>query len=222
MCGRFTLSLPPEVLMTLFELPYVPPMEPRYNIAPSQPVAAVRIDRDKGERELAMLKWGLVPFWAEDPKIGNRLINARSETAAEKPAFRAAFRQRRCLVAADGFYEWKKQQSGKQPYYVRLSEGRGFGIAGLWERWENEDGEPIESCTLLTTDANDFLRPIHHRMPVIVPPDHHALWLSPDTTDAGALKRVLQPLPDEALEAYPVSTMVNSPGNDGPELIQPL
>ncbi len=222
MCGRFTLTLPAEALMTLFELPYVPPLEPRYNIAPSQPVAAVRLDSKTGERSLDMLKWGLVPFWAKDPKIGNRLINARSETAAEKPAFRAAFRHRRCLVAADGFYEWQKLASGKQPFYVRLRDGGGFGIAGLWERWESEDGDRIDSCTLLTTDANDTLRPIHARMPVIVPPAKHRLWLDEGASDQRGLQEILKPLPDEELEAYPVSTTVNSPGNDGPELIQRL
>jgi putative SOS response-associated peptidase YedK len=208
--------------MELFELPYVPPLEPRYNIAPTQPVAAVRFDSEAGERELEMLRWGLIPFWAKDPAIGNRMINARSETVAEKPAFRAAFRKRRCLVPADGFYEWQKVGAGKQPHHIHRPDGGPFGIAGLWERWESGDGDVIESCTLITTEASDSLRPIHNRMPVILNRDDFGRWLDPDTPDTSNLLALLKPVPDEELVATAVSKAVNSPGNQGPELIEPL
>lgn len=222
MCGRFTLSLPAETLMDLFQLPQVPPLEPRYNIAPTQPVAVVRLDGETGERRMDLLRWGLIPFWAKDPKIGSRMINARSETAAKKPAFRAAFRTRRCLVPADGFYEWQKVGAGKQPHHIRLAGGGGFGMAGLWEHWEGEDGEAIDSCAILTTEANDLLQPIHDRMPVIIDPERYDLWLEPGMADVGALESLLAPAPDDALEAHPVSTLVNSPRNEGPELVEPV
>jgi putative SOS response-associated peptidase YedK len=208
--------------MELFELPYVPPLEPRYNIAPTQPVAAVRYDIDTGERKLDLLKWGLIPFWAKDAGIGNRMINARSETVAEKPAFRAAFRERRCLVPADGFYEWQKLGTRKQPHHIHLPGGGGFGIAGLWESWESGEGDTVESCTLLTTEANETLKPIHHRMPVILDPSDYDVWLDPKLTDRDTLEHLLRAMPEDALVASPVSTLVNSPGNQGPELIAPI
>jgi putative SOS response-associated peptidase YedK len=222
MCGRFTLTAPADAVAVQFELPEVPALEPRYNIAPTQPVAAVRLARETGEREFAHLHWGLVPFWAKDPKIGSRMINARSETVGTKPAFRAAFRRRRCLVLGDGFYEWQKAQGGKQPHYIRLKDGRPFAFAGLWERWQGAEQEAIESCTLLTTAPNDLIRPLHNRMPVILHPAELDLWLDPDVQNPDVLQPLLRPFPPEAMEAYPVSRWVNSPANDDPRCIEPL
>lgn len=205
-----------------FNLPEIPDLQPRYNIAPTQPVAAVRLPEDGADRELVMLHWGLIPFWAKDPRIGARMINARAETAADKPAFRAAFRRRRCLVPADGFYEWQKQNGTKQPYYIHLQDGRPFAFAGLWERWRGEDDAVIESCTLLTTKPNELVRPLHNRMPVILHPHNYALWLDPEVEQADALRRLLDPFPSGEMEAYPVSRYVNAPQHEGPECIAPL
>ena len=171
MCGRFVLMTPGRSLAKRFGLEEVPDLEPRYNIAPTQMVAMIRLDRDTLQRRLVLVKWGLIPFWAKDSSIGNRLINARAESAAEKPAFRSAFKSRRCLVPADGYYEWKKRKGGqKQPYLARNADGSPFAFAGLWERWQAPEDEIIESCTILTTDANDLTQPIHDRMPVILKP----------------------------------------------------
>ncbi len=193
MCGRFTLTDPDQDLAVQFNLPDIPDMQPRYNIAPTQPVAAVRVSPASMVREMALLHWGLIPFWAKDRKIGNRMINARSETVAEKPAFRAAFKRRRCLVAADGFYEWQKQDGGKQPYYIRRHDGRPFAIAGLWESWKSEDEAVIESCTLLTTTPNELIRPLHNRMPVILHPKDYDLWLDLET-EMTALQPLFLPI----------------------------
>ena len=220
MCGRYTLTVPVEILAEEFgvtgPLPEVPPS---YNIAPTQEVAAVLAD--DGERRLEMLRWGLIPSWADDPGIGSRMINARSETVPEKPSFRRAFRERRCLILADGFYEWKRTDDGKQPYYVRMENGRPFAFAGLWESWRG-GREEIRSCTILTTEANDRVSNIHHRMPVILAPEDHGLWLDPDVWEADPLLPLLAPYPDDALEAYPVSRFVNRPTNDAPRCIEPL
>jgi putative SOS response-associated peptidase YedK len=218
MCGRFTLATPEQDLAVQFNLPEIPDLEPRYNIAPTQSVAAVRVPSPEADRELVMLHWGLIPFWAKDPGFGARMINARSETAADKPAFRVAFRRRRCLVPADGFYEWQRQ-NGKQPYFIRLQGGRLFAFAGLWERWKDEQGGAIESCTLLTTRPNELVRPLHNRMPVIVHPDNYALWLDPEAQDVGMIQRLLDAYPSGEMEAYPVSRYVNSPRNEGPDCI---
>lgn len=223
MCGRFTLATPEQDIAQQFSLTDVPHLEARYNIAPTQPVAAVRLQREGGGRELVMLHWGLIPFWADDPKIGNRMINARAETVEEKPSFRNAFRRRRCLVLADGFYEWKKENGWKQPYYVRMDDGRPFAFAGLWEFWKDDETETaIESCTLLTTQPNGVVRPIHKRMPVILHPRDYDLWLDVETADVERLKAILGPYPAEEMEAYPVSRLVNKPAHEGPELIEPL
>jgi len=222
MCGRFTLTDPDQGLAVQFNLPNVPEMKPRYNIAPTQPVAAVRVPAADAERELTMLVWGLIPPWAKDPAIGSRMINARSETVAEKPAFRAAFKRRRCLVAADGFYEWQKVDGGKQPYYIRMCDGRPFAFAGLWEYWESPDGSVIESCTLLTTKPNDLIAQVHNRMPVIVHPTDYDLWLDPQVQDAGRLQPVLCAFPSAEMDAYAVSRLVNSPKNDEPMCVEPL
>jgi putative SOS response-associated peptidase YedK len=222
LCGRFTLTDPNVGLAVQFGLPQIPDMAPRYNIAPTQPVAAVRVPGPGQAREMVMLHWGLVPFWAKDLKIGAQLINARSETAAEKPSFRAAFLQRRCLVIADGFYEWQKQNGAKQPYFIRLRHARPFAFAGLWERWEGPGAGPIESCTLLTTEPNDLIRPLHSRMPAILHPDDYSLWLDPEVRQASLVLPLLRPYPALEMEAYPVSRLVNSPNNDTPQCIEPL
>jgi putative SOS response-associated peptidase YedK len=232
MCGRFTLTDPDQELAVQFNLPEIPEMQPRYNIAPTQPVAAVRTVPEGGERELVLLHWGLIPFWAKDPKIGARMINARSETVAEKPAFRTAFRRRRCLVVADGFYEWQKLERAKQPFYIHQRDGRPFAFAGLWERWQEADDNStssppegrrvIQSCTLLTTAPNDLMRPLHNRMPVILHPSDYELWLDPTVQQPDLLLPLLCPCPPEELEAYPVSRFVNRPGNDDRRCIEPL
>jgi putative SOS response-associated peptidase YedK len=197
-------------------------MQPRYNIAPTQPVAAVRASSGANSREMALLRWGLIPFWAKNINMGARMINARSETVADKPAFRAAFRRRRCLVVADGFYEWQKVNGAKQPFYIHLQDGKAFGIAGLWERWEGAEGTAIESCTLLTTVPNELVRAVHDRMPVILAPEDYGLWLNPDIQSVEDLAPLLRPYPESEMLAYPVSRWVNSPRNNDPRCIEPL
>lgn len=221
MCGRFTLTTPDQDLAVQFNLPEIPSMRPRYNIAPTQPVAAVRMARETVNREMVLLRWGLIPFWAKDPGIGARMINARSETAAEKPSFRAAFRRRRCLVLADGFYEWQKVESGKQPHYVRMANGRPFAFAGLWEHWKGPDESVIQSCTLLTTEPNELLRPVHNRMPVILDARDYDLWLDLEVQDVEKVQPLLRPFSSDAMNAYPVSRWVNRPQNDDPRCIVP-
>jgi putative SOS response-associated peptidase YedK len=194
-------------------------VSPRYNIAPTQPVLAVRAGPEEGELEVVSLRWGLVPSWADDPKIGYRMINARAETVGERPAFRTAFQRRRCLVLADGFFEWQKQGKHKVPFHLCLHERAPFAFAGLWEHWER-DGEILETCTLLTTTANDFLRPIHERMPVILPRSDYDRWLDPQFRDASALQALLLPYPAEAMSAYPVSSWVNDAKHDDERCVQ--
>ena len=217
MCGRYTLSDPGDLLT---ELGVEPPddleLTPRYNIAPTQSVATVRASPQGEGRELALLHWGLIPFWAKEKKIGNRMINARSETVAEKPSFRNAYRKRRCLLLADGFYEWVKMGSAKQPHHIYLDDHQPFTLAGLWERWEKGPDGPIESCTILTTDANDTVRPLHHRMPVILEGEARDLWLDPSVQDPEALAPLLRPFPEGRIAHHPVSKLVNSPRNDVP------
>ncbi len=225
MCGRFTLRASPSVIAAQFGIFEIPALTARFNIAPTQQVPVVRLQPgqvDGGHRELVLLRWGLVPGWATDATIGNRLINARAETAAEKPAFRSAMRSRRCLMVADGFYEWQKTGRARQPYFIRLRDDRPFGFAGLWESWQRPDRVPLETCTLLTTDANELVRPIHDRMPVILAPDSYAAWLDPSNTDPRALRPLLAPFPSAAMEAYPVSSVVNTPANDVPGCTEPL
>ncbi|REK08622.1 MAG: SOS response-associated peptidase [Planctomycetota bacterium] len=224
MCGRFTLRTPLRDVVEAFDLD-TPNRElaqrwaARYNIAPTQDVAVVRRAPDGGGRQLSFLHWGLVPSWADDPAIGNRMINARSETAATKPAFREAFRRRRCLVVGDGFFEWKGHARPKQPYYIRLQEDRPLAFAGLWERWRQ--GElTIESCTILTTTANELLQELHDRMPVILDPADYEAWLDPAVDDPGRLERLLTPYPAAQMTTFPVSTVVNSARLDTPECIE--
>jgi putative SOS response-associated peptidase YedK len=222
MCGRYTLGAPDEDLADLFDLPQVPELEPRYNIAPTQPVPVVRVGAAGQVRELELLRWGLIPSWSKDPAAGARLINARSETAAGKPSFRAAFKHRRCLIPAAGFYEWQRTGGGKQPYYIHRKDRRAFAFAGLWEHWAGPDGSVIESCTILTTTPNDLLRPLHDRMPVILCPTDFALWLDPAVTEASRIQPLLVPCPADQLVAYAVTTHVNSPRNDDPGCIEPM
>jgi putative SOS response-associated peptidase YedK len=219
MCGRFTLKTNPRKLAEEFLLGETPVWEPRFNIAPTQDVAAVRLSAPGGKREFVRLRWGLVPAWATDVSIGNRMINGQAETATEKPAFRSAIKARRCLVLADGFYEWAKVPGGKQPYYFQMRDGRSFAFAGLWERWE-KGGEPLETCTLLTTSANKVVGQFHERMPLILEPADYDLWLDTSQKSAQSIQPLLRPLRDDALEAYPVSRLVNSPTNEDPRCVE--
>lgn len=221
MCGRFALLAPGESLTEQFLLRETPTLSPRYNIAPTQPVAAVRLDAQTNERQLALLRWGLIPSWSKDMKRSARLINARAETAAEKPSFRAAFKRRRCLIPADGFYEWQKLGQGKQPLFIHAQDSKPFGLAGLWEVWHSADGSVIESCTILTTEANELMAPIHNRMPVIIEPADYGMWLDPGPRPEDA-RHLLRPYPAANMHAYPVSTHVNSPRHDDPQCIAPL
>jgi putative SOS response-associated peptidase YedK len=223
MCGRFAFHSPHDTVVQLFQLPAdTAPVEPRWNIAPTQPVAAVRAARGGG-RELAMLHWGLVPAWARERSIGQRLINARAETLADKASFRSAFRHRRCLVLADGYYEWRAVAAGKQPYFVHAASREPFGMAGLWETWRDpESGEPLESCVIITRPAAGRVLEIHARMPLIIPPRGHGAWLDAATSTDDA--RIVGLIADDAavaLAAYPVSRRVNNPRNEGPGLATP-
>lgn len=214
------MATPGQTIAEAFGLGVVPDVAPRYNIAPTQSVAVVR-ERVQGARELVLLYWGLIPSWSRDRAMGARMINARAETLAEKPAFRGAFRARRCLVVADGFYEWQKLGDRKRPHHIRMADGRPFAFAGLWERWEGAGGEAVESCAIVTTTPNRLLAPIHDRMPAIVEPGLYAAWLDPRQHDADALAGILRPYAAEDLIVTPVSQRVNNPANDGPECVRP-
>jgi putative SOS response-associated peptidase YedK len=228
MCGRYTLTVLQQQLADEFELYELEAFEPRYNIAPTQEAPIVRVAEHHKNRELVIHKWGLIPHWAKDPSIGNRMINARAETAAEKPAFRTALRRQRCLVPCSGFYEWKAldeasgrgQGSKKQPYYIRRGDERIFAFAGLWDRWRSPDGEEIGSFTILTTEPNELMRDLHNRMPVIIAREYYALWLDGATQDPAQLAPLLRPCPADELVAYPVSTRVNNPKFEDPSCIQ--
>jgi putative SOS response-associated peptidase YedK len=225
MCGRYTLSQSAEAIAKSFEIQDVASLKPQYNIAPTQSVLAVLQNQESHKRLLQRFRWGLIPSWAKDASMGAKLINARAETVAEKPSFRAAFKRRRCLVVADGFYEWHhqegKKEGKKQPYYFHLQERQPFAFAGLWEQWQPE-GEEIASCTILTTNANELMQPIHDRMAVILQPKDYDLWLDVQVQDPEMLKPLLQPFPADAMTAYPVSTVVNNARNNTPECIVPL
>ncbi len=217
MCGRYTLKTPVDDLAKQFEVEKYPSsFASSYNIAPTQQVATVLAEG--GKRKLEMLHWGLIPSWADDPAIGNRMINARAETVATKPSYRSAFKSRRCLILADGFYEWQKTSSGKQPYYIRMEDGSPFAFAGLWESWHN--GREIRSCTIITTDPNELLEDIHNRMPVILHPEDYEMWLDPEFDGKEPLATLLKPYPANEMEAYPVSRKVNRPSYDQPECIE--
>jgi putative SOS response-associated peptidase YedK len=220
MCGRFTLIAPGELIADEFGLAAVPTVAPRYNIAPTQPVAAIRIDNAE-ERELTYFHWGLIPFWATDIKMASRMINARSETVAEKPAYRAAFKRRRCLVPASGFYEWKKVNGGKQPVYIHPVNKEVMAIAGIWEQWHSDDGSEIESVSLLTTSPNERIKDIHNRMPVIIEQPDYSTWLDPSLEKGDVLFHLMRPIGSDFLDSYPVSTLVNNPRNDVAEVLEP-
>ena len=214
MCGRFAFYSPSEATAALFGVSTSIAVEPRFNIAPSQYIAGIRATEDAG-RELSMFRWGLVPFWAKEPSIGNRMINARAETVAEKPSFRAAYRHRRCLLLADGFYEWKKEGAGKVPYFISLASGAPFAFAGLWESWQSKDSaEVIQSAAVITTAANEFISTIHHRMPVILQADTADRWLAGDNE---LLADVSGNSPQ--FQAWPVDKRVNNARNEGEDLI---
>ena len=222
MCGRFILTLDPIELREAFDLGEFPPeWLPRYNIAPSQPVAVVH---DLESRNVDYFRWGLVPSWAKDISIGNRLINARAETLAEKPSFRSALTRRRCLILADGFYEWSKpdKKAGQPatPYLFRLRDGGPFAMAGLWEIWTSPEGDVLKTCTIITTEANDVVAPIHDRMPVIFTPRVSWEWLQ--NRSQHDLLGMLQPFPARDMVLHPVSRAVNDPKNDNPAVIAPL
>jgi putative SOS response-associated peptidase YedK len=217
MCGRYTLSTSIDKLAEEFDLSgSLPDLQSSYNVAPTQEVPAVM--EGNGGRRLEMLRWGLIPSWADDPGIDNRMINARSETVAEKPSFRRAFKERRCLIPADGFYEWQKTNGSKQPFYFRMKDWRPFAFAGLWESWYG-DGE-IRSCTILTTAANNLVGEIHPRMQVILPHEVYDLWLDSTVQDRDQLLSLLAPYPTEDMEAHPVSRRVNNPSNNEPQCVE--
>jgi len=222
MCGRFTLGATAATLAAQFDLANVPTWTPHYNIAPTQEVLVVLQPSPQANREARLHRWGLIPPWAKDPSIGNRMINARAETVATKPAFRRAFKERRCLLLADGLYEWQRQERRKQPFYIRLRDGRPFAFAGLWEHWEGSEGMAIQSCTILTTTSNEVVGRIHDRMPVILSPTDYDRWLDPSIQEPAVLQTLLRPYPADEMMAYPVSTRVNNPANDSPECVELL
>ena len=221
MCGRFALTVDPADLQDAFpEYTFPAQAARRFNIAPTQPILALPND---GTSKADFFVWGLIPSWAKDPAIGNRLINARAETLAEKPAFRGAYKYRRCLIFADGFYEWQAQSSSKSkvPHLIRLKSGKPFAFAGLWEHWQSADGSEVKSATIITSAPNELMAPIHNRMPVILARDAYAQWLDSTPHFPVDLNSLLAPYPAKEMEAYPVSTLVNSPANDRPELVVP-
>ena len=219
MCGRYSLTSNLDDLQGRFNFEARDLVfRPRYNVAPSQGVLAVVND---GGNRAEFMRWGLIPFWAKDHKIGYRMINAVGETVATKPAFRAAFKKRRCLVLADGFYEWKKVAGGKLPMYISSRSREPFAMAGLWENWKDLSGAMVHSCTIITTTPNSLIEPIHNRMPVILPQSAESTWLDTGVEDADTLAPLLVPYPADGMEAYVVSTLVNSPKNDVPECLQP-
>jgi putative SOS response-associated peptidase YedK len=220
MCGRFSQSGDLEVIRKQCKvLECSVDDRPRYNIAPSQPAQVILND---GITKAAMLRWGLIPSWSKDEKIANRLINARAESLNEKPMFKTLFQKRRCLIPVDGFYEWKKAERFKQPMRILMKDNSPFALAGLWDRWIAPDGDTVDSFTIITTDANDLIKPIHNRMPVILAPEDYLIWLDPDISDTKILNRVLKPFPSDKMRLYAVSRIVNSPEIDSPECIKPV
>lgn len=222
MCGRFSLTVTADQLLEIFpDLDIDLVLQPRYNIAPSQPIAVIPND---GLHSLDFYKWGLVPSWSKDVKIGYRLINARAETLGEKPSFRGAYKYRRCLIPADGFYEWLNIEGSKKklPIYIQMKDKRPFAFAGLWEEWHAPDGSQLRSATIITTEPNEMVAKVHTRMPVILPPDAYAQWLTPEDKKPAELQHLLRPYPAAEMTQHPVSELVNSPANDGPGCIMPL
>jgi putative SOS response-associated peptidase YedK len=221
MCGRFTLTIDPADMQDTFpKFTFPSEVIPRYNIAPTQPVLVLPND---GRNKANFFVWGLIPSWAKDPTIGSRLINARAETLSEKPSFRSAYKYHRCLIFADGFFEWQTRPGSKAklPYFIRLKSGKPFTFAGLWEHWQSPDGSEVMSATIITTTPNALMAPIHSRMPVILPGHSYNLWLDPSARSPADLNRLLVPYPAEEMEAFPVSTLINSPANDNPDVLIP-
>lgn len=218
MCGRFTLHTSKEVIESELDVE-MPELDPSYNIAPTQQVLALAANNQK--RKAGFLQWGLIPHWSKDTKVGSKMINARSETVDEKPSFKKLLPSRRCLIIADGFYEWKKQNNHKQPYHITVNGGEVFTFAGLWDRWIGEDQEII-TCTMLTTNANHLMSDIHERMPVILDKEARETWLNPSVKDTAELKELLLPYDSAKMEAYPISNKVNNPRNNYPGLIESL
>jgi Uncharacterized conserved protein len=222
MCGRYALTIDPGELQSAFpEFIFPEQVAPRYNIAPSQPILVLPND---GTNKADYFVWGLIPSWAKDPSIGNRMINARAETLSEKPAFRSAYKYHRCLIFSNGFYEWQAQpgEKSKVPNFIRLTSGAVFAFAGLWEIWQSPDGSEVHSATIITTEPNEMMATLHNRMPVILPPNTYAQWLDPAPQSPNRLQNLLAPYPTKEMEAYPVSSLVNSPANDNAECIIPL
>ena len=217
MCGRYRLSRRKQIVEEHFDAPGDEDWGPRYNIAPTQPVPVIRQNPKEPVRELSLMKWGLIPSWAKDASAAASMINARSETAAAKPAFRDALKSRRCLVPADRFYEWARTGKTKQPYCFEVREGELFAFAGLWDRWKDQSGNIVETCSILTTTPNAVTSAVHDRMPVILEPDGYDLWLDPGMKDAGAASELLRPCDARLMRCYPVSTRINSVVNDDEE-----
>jgi putative SOS response-associated peptidase YedK len=221
MCGRFTLTVDPaEAQDTFSNYSFPEKFAPRFNIAPTQPVLAIPND-DKFMADFFI--WGLIPMWAKDPQIGNRLINARSETLAEKPSFRGSLKYKRCLILADGFYEWKGSpgKKAKTPFFIHMKDRKLFAFAGLWDSWNSPDGSQIKTCTIITTEPNELMSLLHNRMPVILHPRDYAKWLDPSAQTPDQLLPLLRPFPADKMDAYPVTPLVNKPANDIPELVVP-
>lgn len=221
MCGRFTLTVDPADLKEAFgDFIFPTQFAPRYNIAPSQPVLAIP---NEGKNKADFFLWGLIPSWAKDPTIASKLINARGETIAEKPSFRGSFKYKRCLIPADGFYEWKAEagRKTKTPYFIHMKDRKPFALAGLWDEWHSPDGNAIRTCTIITTTPNALMADLHNRMPVILDKSQFADWLNPMPQTAENLLHLIQPFPDGKMSAHPVSTLVNAPSNDRAELITP-
>lgn len=227
MCGRYTLSSPVEVIADLFEISRNPQMSeaplpeigPRYNLAPTQEIPVALVREPGAPRTLELLRWGLIPYWAKEPSIGNRMINARAESVAEKPAYRHSFKKKRCLVPTDGFYEWKKEGKGKQPYLIRRRDRQPFAFAGLWSSWRNAEGGKVETFTIVTTSSNNTIRELHDRMPVVIERESFGPWLDPEIGDAAEIQALLRPAPDEDFELVRVSRAVNSPAYDAADCI---
>lgn len=221
MCGRFTFAISPELLAEIFEVTALADIPTRYNIAPSQQVPIIR-EAATGGRYLSSVRWGLVPHWAKDPSIGNRMINARCETIHEKPAFRQAVRSRRCIVPASGFFEWAATAAGRTPHYVTMRDGTPLAFAGIWDSWKTPEGEVLETCAILTTAANSLMAPLHDRMPVILHRTEFVLWLDRATNNPEKLQRLYHPYPAELLQECEVSKLVNNPAHETPETIVPV
>lgn len=220
MCGRFTRAINTAAVAEAFGVDEISTdLKASYNIAPTQPVAVVV---SEGKKRLIEVRWGLVPSWAKDLSVGNKMINARAETVTEKASFRNAFKKRRCLVVADGFYEWQKLGDGKRPVYIHLKSAQPFGMAGLYEVWHSPEGKEVMTCAIITTAANELMQPIHDRMPVIIAKENEDLWLDPAVAEATVLRELLQPYSADEMEAYPVSKRVNSPSNNSPECLKPI